>query len=438
MMLRGIAYLAFVIYCGAVSAASNQLNNVRSYDAPDHLRIVLDFSEKPQYKLLELSGPTRLVIDAKAIKLQLDADNIAQKSRRISDFRTSQNAKTGQLRVVFEVAKYAQKKVFTLPPQGNYKHRLVVDLYDGKQDASKVVKKVEHKGKRDIVIAIDAGHGGEDPGSIGYSGTYEKNVTLTMAKLLGEMINKEPGMKAALTRSGDYYIRPQTRAEIAQKMKADLLISIHADAFTTPQPNGASVWLLSNNRSKTEVGRVLEKKEKRSEILGGVPSIADNAETDKNFATAILSMMQTNSMNEGFQVSQHVLKRMARVTRLHQSKPQHASLAVLTSPQVPSLLVETGFISNRKDEMNLNSRAHRQKLMSAVFTGVKNYFRNNPPQQTLWANWKSNRKQHTVKRGESLSLLASRYKVSIRELKNQNNLRTDHLRIGQVLVIPRS
>ena len=257
--------------------------------------------QQPNYKLIELSSPRRLVVDANATNITFTDNKIANKSKRIKAYRSSQNSKTGKARVVFELADYADKDGHTAAT-GNYQHRLVIDLFDIKR-GTKSSERVKYKGDRDIVIAIDAGHGGEDPGSIGYSGTYEKKVTLSMAKVLADMINKESGMKAGLTRSGDYYIRPQARAELAQKMKADLLVSIHADAFTSPQPNGASVWLLSNRRSETEVGRVLEKKEKRSEILGGVPSIADNAETDKILATTILSMMQTNSMNQGYQVS---------------------------------------------------------------------------------------------------------------------------------------
>lgn len=419
-------------------AASNTLNNVRAYDAPDHLRIVLDFSNKPDYSTFKLSKPHRLVFDIKNTKSVIGQNSISEKSRRINSFRHSNNPASKVARVVFEVAQYAKSNVFTLPPQGNYKHRLVIDLYDrDKPKGPTIIKQDDNSGERDIVIAIDAGHGGEDPGSIGFSGTYEKHVTLKMAKQLASIINKEPGMRAGLTRSGDYFVRLQTRTNRARKLKADLLVSIHADAFTTPQPSGASVWLLSIRRSETEVGRVLEQKEKRSELLGGVPEVMDSAETDKYMAKTVLDLMQTNSMQSGYYASQHVLSKLATVTKLHKSKPQHASLAVLTAPDIPSLLVETGFISNRRDEMNLNSKAHREKLMKAIFSGIKNYFQDKPPENSLWAKWKNLRREHKVKRGDSLSVLANRYNVSVTQLKNVNKLRSDVLKIGQVLVIPR-
>lgn len=432
-----ITFIGLLLVSSAVAHA-NTVSNVRSYDAPERLRIVLDLSKKPDYSVFTLKNPNRLVVDIADTKLALKNDARLTKSPRINSFRTSYNAKNKKSRIVFELLNYEKSNHFTLEPQGNYKHRLVIDLDYKASQKPVVITEKPADGKRDIVIAIDPGHGGEDPGSIGYSGTYEKTVTLKMSKVLADIINKEPGMTAKLTRTGDYYVRLSTRTARASKYKADLLISIHADAFTSPQPNGGSVWLVSNRRSDSEVGRVLEQKEKRSELLGGVPSIAKSAETDKNLAKTILSMIQTSSMQDSYQVSEKVLKQMGGVTRLHKSKPQHASLAVLTAPEIPSLLVETGFISNKRDEMNLNSRAHREKLMKAIFAGIKSHFLEKPPEGTLWANWKKNNKQHTVKRGESLSVLAHRYKVTVSAIKTRNKLRSDTLRIGQVLVIPHS
>jgi N-acetylmuramoyl-L-alanine amidase len=286
------------------------------------------------------------------------------------------------------------------------------------------------------VIVIDAGHGGEDPGSIGPSGSYEKNVTLGVAKRLASLISKEKGMKAVMTRTGDYFISPNKRPQLARKHKADMFVSIHADAFTTPQPKGASVWVLSMKRANTELGRWLERTERHSELLGGAAEIIQDTVNERYLAQTFLDMSMDHSLTTSYDVSRDMLKHLKKVTKLHKKTPQAASFAVLTSPDIPSILVEMGFISNPQEEKNLNWSRYRQKMAQSLLNGLKQHFKSSPPDGSLWAKWKQESRTHKVRSGESLSLLAQRYDVQVSTLKKANNLNTDVVRIGQVLTIP--
>jgi N-acetylmuramoyl-L-alanine amidase len=337
---------------------------------------------------------------------------------------------------VIELSKQLDKNIFALPPTSPYGDRLVVDLNDPDPAAPQIVLNSTSTTDRDIIIVIDAGHGGEDPGSIGRAGSYEKNVTLGIAKRLELLIAKEKGMTPIMTRTGDYYISPNKRPQIARKHKADMFVSIHADAFTTPQPSGASVWVLSMKRANTELGRWMERTERHSELLGGAAEIIQDTANERYLAQAFLDMSMDYSLTTSYDVSRDMIKHLGKVTKLHKKTPQAASLAVLTSPDIPSILVETGFISNPKEEKNLNWSQYRQKLAQSVFDGLKQHFKGSPPDGSLWAKWKQEKRTHRVRSGESLSLLAQRYNVQISTLKKANNLNTDVVRIGQVLTIP--
>jgi N-acetylmuramoyl-L-alanine amidase len=340
------------------------------------------------------------------------------------------------VRVVIELHKKLEKNIFALPPTAPYGNRLVIDLNDPDSSVQQIVLDSSSSLERDIVIVIDAGHGGEDPGSIGPSGSYEKNITLGVAKRLESLINKEKGLKAIMTRTGDYYISPNERPQIARKHKADLLVSIHADAFTTPKPRGASVWVLSMKRANTELGRWMERTERHSELLGGAAEIIQDTANERYLAEALLDMSMDHSLTTSYDLSRDMIKHLGKVTKLHKKKPQAASLAVLTSPDIPSVLVEMGFISNPWEEKNLNWSAYQQKLSKSIFDGLKQHFEGSPPDGSLWAKLKQENRTHKVRSGESLSLLAQRYNVQISSLKKANNLNTDVVRVGQILAIP--
>ncbi len=241
-------------------------------------------------------------------------------------------------------------------------------------------------------------------------------------------------MKAVLTRGGDYFIDLNKRSQIARRHKAHLLVSIHADGFTQPQPRGASVWVLSRRRANSEIGRWIEKHEEQSNLLGGGSVLANNEE-DENLSRTVLDLQFLNSQREGYEVAVRVLKELGKVTRLHKSKPEHASLAVLKSPDIPSLLVETGFISNPGEERLLFNRNHQRKLADAIVKGIYGYFSLYPPDGTLLAARKNGIK-HKVTSGQSLSVIAKKYGSSVAAIKKANGLKSNGLRIGQVLTIP--
>ena len=339
--------------------------------------------------------------------------------------------------MVIELTKQIKPQIFALEPTPPYKNRLVIDLADDEALNKTLVTTSEQNVRdRDIIIAIDAGHGGEDPGSIGRGGTYEKNITLSVAKKLAKLVDQEPGMRAVMTRSGDYYISPNRRPAIARQNKADLFISIHADAFTTPQPSGASVWVLSMKRANTELGRWMERTEQHSELLGGAAEVIQDTANERYLAQALLDMSMDHSLTTSYDVSKKVIRELKSITKLHKRSPQAASLAVLTSPDIPSILVETGFISNPREEKNLNWAKFRQQLADQIFKAVKNYFKNSPPDGTLWASVKSETRTHKVRSGESLSLLHSATTCVLVKLKKPIIYASDMVRIGQVLTIP--
>jgi len=417
-----------------VAANTNSIDGIRVWPAPENTRIVFDLKNKPEYKYFTLSKPSRLVIDFKSTKNSTALKQLAKNDSRIKLFRTSTAKSKSSTRLVLELAKSYQLSVFSLAPAGQYGDRLVVDLYD-KNEKVKVVKKATPNGKRDIVIAIVAGHGGEDPGSIGSNGSYEKRVTLAIAKKLARLINQRNGFKAVMIRTGDYYVNHSRKTELARKSKADLLISIHADAFVSPKPHGASVLVQSSRRANSEFTRWIANRQDESELLGGAGETIRKTK-DKNLAFTLADMKKEHTMSSSYEFALHVIKQMKRVTKLHKKKPEGLSLAVLKSSDIPSVLIETGFISNPTEEKNLNSKSHQQKLAKAIFKAVDNYFTENIPQGTLLAA--ITMKKHKVRSGESLSVLAQRYKISVATIKSVNKLKSNVLRIGQTLKIPRA
>ncbi|WP_297817657.1 N-acetylmuramoyl-L-alanine amidase [uncultured Paraglaciecola sp.] len=432
VILTSFLLMAFT----TASFANNTIEGLRIWPSPNTTRLVFDLADTPTYTYFTLKNPQRLVIDIENTPRNFDFKKVANESKLVKKVRYSTAKNPQSVRVVIELNKKLKKNIFALPPTAPYGNRLVIDLNDSDSAAQKIVLNSKSTTDRDIVIVIDAGHGGEDPGSIGPSGSYEKDVTLGIAKRLESLIGKEKGMKAVMTRAGDYYISPNKRPQLARKHKADMFVSIHADAFTTPVPRGASVWVLSMKRANTELGRWLENTERHSELLGGAAEIIQDTANERYLAQTFLDMSMDHSLTTSYDVSRDMLKHLKNVTSLHKDKPQGASFAVLTSPDIPSILVEMGFISNPQEEKNLNWSKYRQKMAQSLFNGLKQHFKGSPPDGSLWAKWKQENRTHRVRSGESLSLLAQRYNVQISTLKKANNLNTDVVRIGQVLTIP--
>lgn len=362
----------------ALPSYANQLKSVRVWPSPDNTRVVLDMSSAPNFNYFTLSGPSRLVIDLKGASNVANLTRIENKSELVRKIRESTPLEKGSLRLVLDLSDPIKPVVFPLAPAGPYGHRLVIDLpYEEKGAAAVQSAPVGGQGKA-IVIAIDPGHGGEDPGSIGPRRTYEKRVTLAVSQKLAALIDREPGMRAVMTRRGDYFVDLNKRSEIARKGKADLLVSVHADSFHNSTPRGASVWVLSTNRANREMGSWLEKQEKQGELLGGVGKVLAESDPNPYLAQTFLDLSMDKSRAEGYEVSRQILRSMGKVARLHKKAPEHASLAVLKAPDIPSVLVETGFISNHGEEKLLATASYQDQLARAIFEGIRTYYRSHP------------------------------------------------------------
>jgi N-acetylmuramoyl-L-alanine amidase len=292
-----------------------------------------------------------------------------------------------------------------------------------------------------VVIAIDAGHGGEDPGALGPKGAREKHVVLAIAKELQRQLNAEKGFRAELVRTGDYFIPLRRRTEIARKKGADLFVSIHADAAPRSSAFGASVYALSDRGATSETARWLANSENQSDLIGGTGNVSLD-DKDPMLAGVLLDLSMTASMSSSLNVGQKVLVNMGRVTPLHKKRVEQAGFMVLKSPDIPSILVETGFISNPKESGKLATKSHQQALARSIASGVRQFFQQNPPPGT-WLAWQRDSgkmpqgpREHVVSSGESLSMIAVRYRISLASLRNANNLRSDTVKVGQVLNIP--
>lgn len=441
-MLRLFILIIFTgLLAAPLQAAQNKINALRVAPGPDKTRVVFDLSQTPQFTYFSLSNPNRLVIDLANTSDTADLAATGDTGSLVRRLRYSTPKNPQSARIVVDLNRKTDPEIFAIAPSGDYGHRLVVDLpgqsvSSSSQATSVLIDSANNTRDRDIIVAIDAGHGGNDPGSIGPSGTYEKHITLSIAKKLAALVDAEQGMRSVLVRDGDYYIYPTKRPEIARQKKADLLISIHADAFSQPEPRGGSVWVLSMRRADSELGRWLEKTERHSELLGGAAEVISDNASERYLAETIIGLSMDHSMSASYDLSEKVIGEMKKVTRLHKRAPQAASFAVLTAPDIPSILVEVGFISNPQEEKNLLWEEYRERLARSMFNATKRYFKQVPPDGTLWASYRERNRTHKVRSGESLSLLAQRYNVKVSSIKEANDLNNDVVRIGQVLTIP--
>ncbi|MCF7504115.1 MULTISPECIES: LysM peptidoglycan-binding domain-containing protein [Vibrio] len=444
-----VATVFSLLFSSLVSA--NSLKGLRVWPSPEETRVVIDLKSEADFSYFTLSSPSRLVVDLKHTGLATQLPVVVKDSPVLTKVRKSSPPDKNTFRLVFELKKSSKADLFKLNPTpgGQYGHRLVIDFPHGaaskgtstpsKPTVSKNINQV--KRQRDVLIVIDPGHGGEDPGSIGPSRKYEKNATLSISRKLAAQLNAVPGIKTRLTRNADYFVNLNRRVAIARENEAHLFISIHADAFTTPQPRGGSVFVLNTRRANTEISRWIENKEKQSELLGGSGAAFTGNTDDKNVNQTLLDLQFSHSQKEGYKLATTILSEMGKVAKLHNSKPINTSLAVLRSPQIPSVLVETGFISNPTEEKLLFQRSHQDKLARAVTKAVVKYLKANPPEGIILSNAtvpSNSTGQHKVKRGESLSVIAKKYGTSTQALVKLNGLKSTSLAIGQTLKVPSS
>ena len=379
-----------VVFLLSAGIAHAQVLSSRIWPAPDYTRLTLESKAQIKHSVFGLKDPERLVLDLETADLSPALADLQSKVAAddpyIQGLRVGHN-RPGVVRVVLDLKTDVKPQVFSLPPVGEYGHRLVLDIYPQvpldplaaliQQSDKPAIAPLPGKPKvaRLATIVIDAGHGGEDPGALGRHGSREKDVTLHIARRLKALIDAEPNMRALLTRDGDFYLPLQARVDKARKVRADLFVSIHADAFVRPHARGSSVFALSERRATSEAARLLAKKENEADLIGGVNLDAK----DSHVAQTILDLYQTATIDYSLRLGSSVLKRLGAVNTLHKPRVEQASFAVLKSPDVPSILVETAFISNPDEEKRLKDQRYQGELARALLDGIKDYLARHPP-----------------------------------------------------------
>ena len=453
MMVR----LLFILTMMMSALTQADVKDVRVWQSPDKTRLVFDLTEPSEHKIFTLSNPDRVVIDLMAAKSLKNVAAIDVKGTNVKAIRSGKRNKQ-DLRIVLDVNQSLSPKSFPLKPNKKYPyHRLVVDL-ENKQAVKAVVAPVKHakhsgSSERNIIIAIDAGHGGEDPGAVGPGRIYEKRIVLAIARQLEKLLKNEPGFQPFMVRTGDYYIGLRERTAKARKANADFFVSIHADAFKHPSAHGSSVFVLSERGATSEAARWLADKENESDLIGGV-SLEDK---EDHLAMTLLDLSMTAKRNSSLQIGAGILKQMGKVSRLHKKQVEEASFVVLKAPDMPALLVETGFISNPGEAKKLAGRSYQKKMAKAIFNGIRAYFKSYPPRGTLLAssqkknspinNWQSvsgkknspaGYRTYVVRRGDTLSGIAVKNRVAMSKIRRLNKLKSDNVWVGQKLKIPTS
>ena len=426
----------FIIGLGCLLALSVRagvnIENIRTWPAPDHTRVVLDLDHPTEYALFVLAGPDRVVVDLRDTRLLKRVPRANPADRLLGGIRAAPRKRT-DLRVVLDLKQPVRPKSFLLKPNRKYGHRLVIDLHTkvSSSETAAVRKSARSNDSpgtpRDVVIAIDAGHGGEDPGAVTRSNIQEKDVVLAIARELARRVDRTRGMKAILIRDGDYYVGLRRRMEIARRHDADLFVSIHADSFRDSRVSGSSVYILSRRGASSEAARWLAERENASDFVGGV-SLDDK---DGQLASVLLDLSQTATLVKSSDLGERVLKTLGRAGKRHKRRVGRAGFLVLKSPDIPSILVETGFLTNPSDAKRLSNPKHQRTVAQAILEGIRGYFDSNPPSDTLFAA-----QRHTVARGETLSHIAAKYRVSVKRLRAENKIASNMIRAGEVLRIP--
>jgi N-acetylmuramoyl-L-alanine amidase len=369
--------LSFALLTGAkpvFAKSTRTLTGIRiSQSAEDHTRIVFDLTGDFEHNLFTLADPPRVVVDLNDTR-RSDAIDISTRQTSLMSGIRSASKNGGRLRVVIDLESKARPRSFALRPDGKSGHRLVVDLHATNLSPTPIKTSQEKRTqrKKQFVIALDPGHGGRDPGAIGKKGTREKDVALSVAKKMKTLINRESGYRAILTRDADRFVTLRNRVKKAREAEADIFISLHADSFHKSHVKGASVYALSLRGASSEAARWIAKKENSSDLIGGI-SLDDK---DDLIASVLLDLSQTATIQDSLELGSDVLSHIGKVSRLNNKKVQQAGFAVLKAPDMPSILIETAFLSNPSEEKKLRNPKHQHKLAKAVFSGIKNHLKN--------------------------------------------------------------
>ncbi|RZV32845.1 MAG: AMIN domain-containing protein [Chromatiales bacterium] len=425
---------ALLLLLSSAAVAGSTVENVRIWSENNTTRVVLDLSQSVQHSIFTLRGPDRLVIDLKDSRLAKTLTSMPTGTGAVRSIRSAIRA-DGQLRVVLDLNTAVRSRTFTAGPNATYGDRLVIDLQRAGSLAPVKTASEEYRPGRDIVIAVDAGHGGHDPGSSGRR-AKEKDIVLSVSKELAKRINAEPGMRAVLIRDRDVFIDLKDRVQIAQRHDADLFISVHADGFRDSRANGASVFALNLERADRVARETLSRRDRET------VKVRDVVLNDKDpvLASVLYDLAQNAALSASNDVGTRVSRQLSRVAKMHSHKVREKSLAVLTSAEVPSILVETGFITNPGEEKKLRDRAYQGRLANAILAGVRDYFYTNPPADTQIAmdlkRQPAKQVRYVVARGDTVSEIAERYNVRAADIRRANKLSSDKIRVGQTLSIP--
>ncbi|MBT2371531.1 N-acetylmuramoyl-L-alanine amidase [Pseudomonas fluorescens] len=394
--------LASAVFTLPFGVSATQIRNARLWRSDDKLRLVFDLSGPVQYKTFSLTAPERLIIDLSGSKLSGDFSQLALANSGITSIRSGHFGK-GDTRIVLDLAAPMQLNSFLLPPQDGQGHRLVLDLTNVTKAPLQIAAAVAPLAvvpadkvhpKRDIIVVVDPGHGGKDPGAIGSKGEREKDVVLSIAQLLAKRLKREKGFDVKLVRNDDFFVPLRKRVDIARKHKADMFISVHADAAPRLTASGASVYALSEGGATSATARFMAQRENGADLLGAT-SLLNLKDKDPMLAGVILDMSMNATIAASLQLGSTVLGSLAGITTLHQKRVEQAGFAVLKSPDVPSILVETGFISNARDSQRLVTARHQQAVADGLFEGLQRYFQKNPPVNSYMA-WAQEQKKGQV------------------------------------------
>jgi N-acetylmuramoyl-L-alanine amidase len=432
-------------------AQAGDIRDLRVWRSPDYTRVVIDVDSRVEYSVFVLENPHRVVIDVADSRMFAD---VARVDLADSPVRSVRSAARNQsdTRIVLDMDNPVNPSSFSLPPNAEFGDRLVVDLYDlGTEPPAQPAEITPSSpaerqtavasSQRNIVIAIDAGHGGDDPGAIGYDGRIrEKDVALAISRAVYERLRNIPGYEPVMIRQGDYYVRLQQRPQLARQNRADIFLSIHADSFSTSRAEGVTVYALSQTIAEDENIRRVAEKENSADLLGGVSGDTSLKNFEDDLALTLLDLSMAWSIEQSVAAGSYILNALGTVAKLRRDEPQQGNLWVLRSPDIPSLLIETGYLSNPTEARRLNSGDYQRRLADAIVQGVMNYFYERPPEGTLVAWQKSNNqgpdRHYVVQRGDSLSLIAQRHNVNMAQLRAANKLSGDIVQLGQTLTIP--
>lgn len=423
--------LAAALLSSALHAGSARIEAIRVAEYDSKTRVVLEIDQPRSHKLQVLRNPARVVIDLYAARL---GAALPEQGAGIVRRMRHGSHPGDMLRIVFDLHAPATATSFGVASsRGGLAHRIVIDVFPAAGGPESVAEERAAPAARDVLIAVDAGHGGKDPGAIGRGGLQEKGVVLQISRRLASAIDREPGMSAMLTRDGDYYVKLRSRYAMARQRGADLFVSVHADAVRNRSVRGSSVYVLSEKGSSDEARR-LAKRENASDLMGSLDT------EDPGLAAIIVDIQQNQFIGLSLEVAKDVLQRLHGVGRVRKVRVQAAPFAVLKAHDMPSLLVETAYISNPQEERLLKSSAYQQKLAAAILAGIRDYFYRNPPIGSLIAQRVKDgilpEREHVARRGDTLSGIAQKYQVPLPVLIRANNLSNDRLRVGQVLKIP--